>query len=102
MSKKQFDFIGKRKLFLLISVAILVAGLITNLFLPTELDINFKGGAIFTYSFTGDVDQSAVTEIAKEHLGEEAEMYFYFATGMDIDNYVSLKAQNLNNYLANK
>ena len=35
-------------------------------------------------------------------LGEEAEMYFYFATGMDIDNYVSLKAQNLNNYLANK
>lgn len=35
-------------------------------------------------------------------LGEEAEMYFYFATGMDIDSYVSLKAQNLNNYLANK
>ncbi len=76
MSKKQFDFIGKRKLFLLISVAILVAGLITNLFLPTELDINFKGGAIFTYSFTGDVDQSAVTEIAKEYLGEEAEVDF--------------------------
>ena len=35
-------------------------------------------------------------------LGEEAEMYLYFATGMDIDNYVSLKAQNLNNYLVNK
>ena len=48
MSKKQFDFIGKRKLFLLISVAILVAGLIANLFLGTQLDITFKGGAIFT------------------------------------------------------
>ena len=35
-------------------------------------------------------------------LGEEAEMYFYFATGMDLDSYVSLKAQNLNNYLVNK
>ena len=35
-------------------------------------------------------------------LGEEAEMYFYFATGMDLDSYVSLKAQNLNNYIVNK
>ena len=35
-------------------------------------------------------------------LGEEAEMYFYFATGMDNDNYTSLKVQNLNNYLENK
>ena len=35
-------------------------------------------------------------------LGSDAEMYFYFATGMDNENYTSLKAQNLNNYLENK
>jgi len=77
MSKKTFDFVGKRKIFLLISVAILVVGLLINLFMGTELDINFKGGAIFTYSLTGEtVDQEGITAIAKEHLGDSVEVDF--------------------------
>ncbi len=76
MAKKQFDFIGKRKLFLLISVGILLAGLIANIFMGTELDINFKGGAIFTYSISGDVDQDGISAIAKDKLGDEAEISF--------------------------
>ncbi len=74
--KKTFDFIGKRKLFLIIAAAILVAGLIVNVVLGTELDINFKGGAIFSYSFTGDVDRDAVTDIAKAHLGDKVSVSF--------------------------
>ncbi len=76
MAKKQFDFIGKRKLFLLISVAILLAGFIANIFMGTELDINFKGGAIFTYSISGEVDKDGITAIAKDTLGDEAEISF--------------------------
>ena len=76
MAKKQFDFIGKRKLFLLISVAILLAGFIANIFLGTELDINFKGGAIFTYSISGDVDKDGISAIAKDTLGEDVEIAF--------------------------
>lgn len=76
MAKKQFDFIGKRKVFLLISVAILLAGFIANIFMGTELDINFKGGAIFTYSVSGDVDKDGITAIAKDVLGDEAEISF--------------------------
>ena len=76
MAKKQFDFIGKRKVFLLISVAILLAGFIANIFMGTELDINFKGGAIFTYSVSGEVDQDGITAIAKDVLGDEAEISF--------------------------
>ncbi len=76
MTKKTFDFIGKRKIFLFISVAILVAGLIVNIFMGTELDINFKGGAIFTYSLTGEVDKEGITAIAKDHLGEDVEVSF--------------------------
>ena len=34
--------------------------------------------------------------------GDEAEKYFYFATGMDNDSYISLKAKKLNKYLENK
>ncbi len=74
--KKTFDFIAKRKIFLLISVGLILAGLIVNLFLGTELDINFKGGAIFTYSLTGDVDEDGIAAIAKEHLGEDVEVDF--------------------------
>lgn len=46
MTKKQFDFIGKRKWFLLFAALVLVAGLIVNIILGTELDINFKGSAV--------------------------------------------------------
>ncbi len=76
MTKKQFDFIGKRKLFLLIAVAILLAGFIANIFMGTELDINFKGGAIFTYSISGEVDKEGISAIAKDTLGDEAEITF--------------------------
>lgn len=74
MSKKQFDFIGKRKLFLLISVGILLAGIIANIFMGTQLDITFKGGAVFTYAFSGEVNEDGMKAIAKEFLGEDAEV----------------------------
>ncbi len=76
MSNKSFDFIGKRKLFLIISAAIILVGLLVNIFLPTELDINFKGGAIFTYAITGDVDKDGLTAMAKEHLADDVEVDF--------------------------
>ena len=44
----------------------------------------------------------ANTQEYKLTLGEEAEKYFYFATGMDNDNYVSLNANLLNNYIDHK
>ncbi len=76
MTKRTFDFIGKRKIFLIISVAILFVGLILNIAMGTELDINFKGGAIFTYSLTGEADQAGITAIAKDNLGEDVEVDF--------------------------
>ncbi len=75
-ARKNFDFIGKRKLFLIIAACILVAGVIANLFLGTELDINFKGGAIFTYSFSAEVDRDAAAAIAAEHLGDDVNVAF--------------------------
>ncbi len=77
MTKKNFDFIGKRKLFLFISAGILLLGVIANIIMGTQLDITFKGGAIFTYSFSDTkVDQKAVTAIAKEFLGDKVEVDF--------------------------
>ena len=40
------------------------------------------------------------TEDYKFTKGDKAEMYFYFATGMDSENYESLDAYLLNKYIA--
>ena len=40
------DFFGKRKLFLIISLAIIVVGLIFNVIFGAKLDVQFAGGAV--------------------------------------------------------
>ena len=64
----------------------------------------------FTYESNeyGIIDEYLKYEYDEEKIeyslimGEEAEMFFYFAIGMDNDNYISLKAKKLNDYLNNK
>ncbi|MBP3435981.1 MAG: protein translocase subunit SecF [Clostridia bacterium] len=63
-----FDFIAKRKLFCYISAAIMLLGIIVNLIFGVKLDIQFKGGTMLKYSYSGTLDKSAVTETVKELL----------------------------------
>lgn len=67
---KNFDFIAKRKIFCIISVAILLIGLIFNVIFGTELDISFKGGTELPYSYTGELSQEAVEEIVRDEIPE--------------------------------
>ena len=54
-----FDFVGRRKLFALISAGILVVGLLLNLILGVELDVSFKGGTMLKISYTGTIEEKA-------------------------------------------
>ncbi len=65
---KNFDFIGKRKLFLLISIVLLAIGLLTNLIFGVEMDIEFTGGTLMTYTYTGTLDKEAVTELVHDDM----------------------------------
>ena len=65
---KTIDFIKHRKIFALISAAILLLGLIVNLIFGVELDIAFKGGTLLKYSFEGTLNESAVTEFVVSKL----------------------------------
>ncbi len=65
---KNFDFIAKRKLFLIISVALLVVGLICNLVMGVELDIDFKGGTLLKYSYENTLDEAAVKDFIQTKL----------------------------------
>ena len=60
--KKDLNFIGRSKIFFGISLGIILIGIICNFIFGTTLDIQFKGGAIISYSFTGDVDEAALKD----------------------------------------
>ncbi len=65
---KNYDFIAKRKLFSIISIAILLIGLIFNIIFGTEMDISFTGGTELPYSYTGELSQDAVEKIVHNEM----------------------------------
>lgn len=68
MMLKNFDFIAKRRLFLIISITLLAIGLICNLVMGVELDIDFKGGTLLKYSYENTLDVPAVKEFVQTKL----------------------------------
>ncbi len=67
--EKKFDFIKNRKKFLTFSACIIAVIVVASFALGVEMDIQFKGGAMLTYSYTGEIDTNAVTKDVKELLG---------------------------------
>lgn len=65
------DFVGKRKLYICITSAVIAVSIIAMFVFGVRLDIQFKGGSIITYSFTGDVDKAAFQTAAEAALGEK-------------------------------
>ncbi len=63
-----FDFIKNRKLFAMISGGLLLICLVINLIFGVELSIEFKGGTLLKYSYSGDIDKQAVQEFVDTKL----------------------------------
>lgn len=61
-----FDFVGKRKTFFSISVALIVLVGVLTLVIGPKLDIQFKGGSIATYSYTGELDKDQFEQVVEE------------------------------------
>lgn len=69
--KKTFDVVGKRKYFYTFSLAvIIIIAIILSFVLGMGVAIEFKGGTIITYSYTGTIDADAVAAAASEAAGE--------------------------------
>ncbi len=66
MKKKDLNFIGHSKIFFGISIAIIVIGIICNIIFGVTLDIQFKGGSIISYGFSGTVDESQLKDVIQE------------------------------------
>ena len=53
------DFCGKKKIFFLISLALILISLLST-FTGVDIALEFKGGTIITYSYVGEMDASTI------------------------------------------
>lgn len=71
--KKNFDFVGHIRTFLIISISIMVVGVLMNVIFGTKMDVAFKGGTQLRYSYEVEPDLDKIEAAAKEILGNDAE-----------------------------
>jgi preprotein translocase subunit SecF len=57
---KVYDFCSKKKMILIIAICVVVALIAGALIRGVKFAIEFKGGTLLTYSYTGDLDTDAV------------------------------------------
>ncbi len=69
MKNLNIDFYKNKKIFFIISCAIIVIGLLVNIIFGANLDIQFAGGAVIKYTVDGDVSQSEVSDIIENASG---------------------------------
>lgn len=64
-----FDFIGKKKLFFGISIALFVIIALVSLVFGVKMDIQFKGGTIITYEYTGTINENDIKKTVEDAIG---------------------------------
>lgn len=67
-------FYENRKIFFAISIAIMLLGIVSMFINGVNLSIQFKGGAIIKYTFTGDIDADKVADKASSVLNRDTEV----------------------------
>jgi len=72
MAKKlrYFDFVGSRKIYYIISASLFAIALISALIFGVEIDIQFRGGTMATYSYTGTVSESDFQKAIQNQTGQ--------------------------------
>lgn len=58
--KKIINFVGCKKIYFGISIAVIIVGIICNFIFGTRLDIQFSGGATIKFSYQGDITEDAL------------------------------------------
>lgn len=71
MKNKTFDVVGKRKIFYIVSVSVIVLSIIFTAIFGMNVAIEFKGGTIIAYSYSGTISESAVAAAAQEITGQQ-------------------------------
>lgn len=79
---KIYDFCSKKKLILIVAVCVVIA-LLAGIFIRgVKLAIEFKGGTMLTYSYSGDIDTNQLKSTAEEVVNVPVNI----RTGESLDN----------------
>ena len=71
MPKSKFDFVKSVKIPLIIYAVILVLAVVFGLIWGINLDINFKGGSRFTYTYTGEIDLKEAQSVIESTISKK-------------------------------
>lgn len=66
---KIYDFCGKKKMIFAIAIVVILAFIVGIAVRGVDLAIEFKGGTMLNYSYTGDLDINAAANKAQEIVG---------------------------------
>ncbi|MBW7573669.1 protein translocase subunit SecF [Caproiciproducens faecalis] len=87
-------FFENRKIFFGISLGIMAIGLIFNIIFGTQLDIQFTGGAVIKYSYSGSIKQEDVEKIVQDTAKKDVTVRILenvkSADGAEVKNNVSI------------
>ncbi len=72
MFNKEYNFLKHSKLYYIFSAAIVLATILVTAIFGLKIDIEFKGGSIATYSYSGEVKLSDVESAVKSATGHSA------------------------------
>ena len=70
--RKNLDVVGHRKVFYTISCVLIALFIVLTFVLGLNVDIQFKGGTIMTYSYTGEISTDEVQSVVTEVLGQSS------------------------------
>lgn len=105
MNNKVYDISGKKKIWFIISLALIAAIAVITVIKGVEIAIEFKGGTIISYSYEGDASikdvQSDVEDLLKtpvviqegENLSNDSNSFsisFSYDTGLSVENQTAL------------
>lgn len=69
--KKIIDFVGNRKIYFGVSIAIIIVGIICNFIFGTKLDIQFSGGATIKFSYQGNIAEDELKDFIQAKTVDE-------------------------------
>lgn len=77
-TKISFDFVGNSKKFFILTLSLMLICLILNIFVfHTELDIQFTGGAIMKYSYSGDnLSENEISKVVQAATKEDVSFQY--------------------------
>ena len=71
MKNKTFDVVGKRKIFYIVSLAVIILSFVFTAIFGMNVAIEFKGGTIITYSYSGSINENEVASTAQSVTGQQ-------------------------------